>query len=223
MKQTTLIAAKTALLLLAAWPLQAADQSTLYTSRSGSKMRIEGTSSVHDWQAESPFIAGSLEVGPGFPTEPGAEAKPGKIQAKGEVFITVRSLKSLEKDGKFYSDNMDEIMWEKLGAPTNPKITYRISELTLKEAAAAKDKPYVFESKGDLIIAGVTNSISMPVNVLPMADKKLKISGTITVKMSAFKISPPAPKIALGFIKTGDDVKVIFDWMVAPKGATVAK
>jgi hypothetical protein len=219
MKLTTILAAKTALLLLTALPLQAAD-STLYVSRSGSKMRIEGTSSVHDWQCESPFIGGSLEVGPGFPTESGAAVKPGKIDAKGEVFITVRSLKSLEKDGKPYSDAMDDRMYEAMDATKNPKITYRITSLALKDAAASKDKPYIFDSTGDLIINGVTNSISMPVNVMPMADKKIKISGTTTVKMTSFKVVPPAPKLALGLIKTGDDVKVIFDWIVAPKPPT---
>lgn len=221
MKLTKILAVKTALVLFAALPVQAAD-STLYISRSGSKMRIEGTSSVHDWQCESPFIGGSLEVGPGFPGEPGASAKPGKVDVKGEVFITVRSLKSLEKDGKPYSDAMDDRMCTAMEASKYPKITFYVTGLTLKEAAASKDKPYVFDATGNLVIHGVTNSISMPVNVLPLADKKVKISGTTTVKMTAYKVEPPAPKLALGFIKTGDDVKVIFDWMVAPKPAAAA-
>src|SRR5258706_2171411 len=177
MKLKTIVAVNAALLLLAGLPALAAD-STVYTSRSGSKMRIEGTSSVHDWQCESPFIGGSLEVGPGFPGEPGAAAKPAKIDAKGEVFITVRSLKSIEKDGKPYSDNMDDRVYDAMNATKNPKIIHRITGLTLKAAAASKDKPYVFDSTGDLIINGVTNSISMPVNVMPMVDKKVKISGT---------------------------------------------
>ena len=194
MKLTTTLAAKTALLLFVALPIQAAD-STLYVARSGSKMRIEGTSSVHDWQCESPFIGGSLEVGPGFPGEPGADVKPGKVDAKGEVFITVRSLKSVEKDGKPYSDAMDDRMCDStaMDAAKYPKITFRITGLTLKEVPASKDKPYVFDSTGDLVIHGVTNSISLPVNVMPMADKKVKISGTTTVKMTSFKVPPPAP------------------------------
>jgi hypothetical protein len=221
MKLKTIVAINAALLLLAGLPALAAD-STLYTSRSGSKMRIEGTSSVHDWQCESPFIGGSLEVGPGFPGEPGAAAKPGKIDAKGEVFITVRSLKSLEKDGKPYSDAMDERVYEAIEASKYPKISFYVTGLTLKEPAASKDKPYVFDATGNLVLHGVTNSVSMPVNVMPVADKKVKISGTTTVKMTAFKIDPPAPKLALGLIKTGDDVKVIFDWMIAPRQPAAA-
>jgi len=216
MKTRTLVCGNLLLLMLVAWSAQAAETTKL-SARSGSKMRLEGTSNIHDWQVESTLIAGSLEVGPNFPLDPGQTVTPGKVDAKGEAWVTVRSLKSLEKDGKPYSDKMDEVMYEKMKMQEYPKLVYHLTELTLKESAKAKDAPYVFEAKGDLAVAGVTNSITMPVNVLPLGEKKLKISGSTSVKMSEFKIEPPAPKIALGMIKTGDDVKIIFDWLVAPK------
>ena len=222
MKKQTLITGTVSLLWLATVSLPAADQMTTFTSRSGSKMRIEGTSNIHDWQVESPFIGGMIEVGANFPMEPGQAVTPGKVEAKGNVFIQVRSLKSLEKDGKPYSDKMDEVMWEHMKEPQNKKIVYHLSELTLKEAPKAKDAPYVLEAKGDLAVAGVTNKITMTVNVLPLGEKKLKITGTTNLKMTDFKIEPPAPKIALGMIKTGDDIKLIFEWMVAQRKAPAA-
>ena len=230
MKKHTLIAGHIALLALATLSLQAADQKTTYAARSGSKMRIEGTSNVHDWQVEGSIIGGFMEVGPGFPAEPGQTAVPGKIEAKAEAFISARSLRSIEKDGRPYSDAMDGIMYEKLKASEDPatkkvpypRIEYRLSELVLKESPKAKEGPYVFDTKGDLMVAGVSKTISMVVNVTPMADKKVKISGTTTIKMTDFKIDPPAPKIALGLIKTGDDVKLIFEWMLAPRKAPAA-
>src|SRR5664279_5111790 len=102
MKTRTLIAGTIALSLLATLSLPAADQMTTFAARSGSKMRIEGTSNIHDWQVESPFIAGIMEVGPNFPMEPGQVVTLGKVEAKAEVFIMVRSLKSIEKDGRPY-------------------------------------------------------------------------------------------------------------------------
>src|SRR5512137_2312636 len=146
MKIRTLITGNIALLLLAAVSVSAAEQMTTYAARSGSKMRLEGTSNIHDWQVESPFIGGMLEVGAGFPTEPGQAVTPGPVPAKAEVFIQVRSLKSIEKDGKPYSDKMDEIMWEHLREPANKRILYRLTELKLKEAPKAKDAPYVFDA-----------------------------------------------------------------------------
>ncbi len=188
---------------------------TKLSARSGSKMRLEGTSNIHDWQVESKLIGGSLEVGKEFPVEAGAQVAPGKIDVKGEIFVPVRSLTSLEKDGRPYSTKMDDIMYEKLQATEHTKIFFRVNELTLKEAAKDKNSPYLFDSKGELIVAGVTNAIAMPVTIQHMPDGKIKISGQTEIKMTDYKIDPPAPKIALGLIKTGDPVKVIFEWMVA--------
>lgn len=207
-----------ALLALSLAPAsRAADALTHFDARSGSKMRIEGTSNIHDWQVESGLIGGFMEVGPGFPVEPGQAVAPGKLEAKVFVRIPVRSLASIEKDGKPYSTAMDDIMHEKLRMAETTNILYTLSELVLKEAPKAKDAPYLFDAKGELVVAGTTNQISMPVAVLPLADKKLKITGTTSVKMTDFKVDPPAPKLALGLIKTGDDVKLIFEWVVAQK------
>jgi polyisoprenoid-binding protein YceI len=205
------------LLLAGSVALVAAEgTSTRFVAKSGtSKVRIEGTSTIHDWQMESPLIGGYLEAGPDFPTKPGVDVKPGKVNAKVEAFIPVRSLKSLEKDGKPYSDKMDEIVWEKLLLQKFPRIIYRVSELVFKEA---KDGAYMFDSTGDLIVAGVTNKISMPVNITPLeGGKGLHIIGSTKVKMSDFKIEPPAPTGLGMLIKTGDDVKLFFDWTVEQK------
>src|SRR5437660_1315750 len=72
-----------------------------YNAKPGAlKMRIEGTSNIHDWQVEGSIIGGYLEVAPEFPVQPGQAATPGKIEAKAEAYIPVRSLFSIEKDGK---------------------------------------------------------------------------------------------------------------------------
>jgi polyisoprenoid-binding protein YceI len=217
MKISTLIAGGFALLMAAALPVQAADQAIIYRSSSGSKMKIEGTANmIHTtWWVQATFIIGSLQVGPGFPTEPGQAVTPGRVEAQAtNVAITVRSLKSVEKDGKPYDEKMDEIMYEHLKVEQYPAIRYRLDELTLKEAPKSTDAPYVFESKGQLAIAGITNPVSMTVNVLPLEGKKLKITGSTSVKMSDYKVGPVAPKIALGIIKTGDAVKLDFEWML---------
>ncbi len=217
-----LLAGAVALAALVNLSARSAEPTTKFFARSGSKMKIDGTANmIHTtWRVESPIIGGNLEAGPGFPIEPGQAATPGKVDAKVYVFISVSSLKSVEEDGRPYSDAMDNIMYEKLKAAEFKKIEYYLSELTLKEAAKAKDAPYLFEAKGDLVLAGVTNAISMPVSVLPLGDKKLKITGTVPVKMSSFKMTPPVA--LLGQLKTGDAVKLSFDWMVAQRTTPTA-
>ena len=119
MNTRTLIAGTVAGLLLAGATLRAADTMTRFDSRPGSKVRIEGTSSVHDWRMEGKLIGGFLEVGPNFPSEPGQTVQPGKIEAHADIFIPVRSLTSLEKDGKPYSTAMDDRAYKALNEETN--------------------------------------------------------------------------------------------------------
>ena len=224
MKIRTLIAGNIALLLLATVSVRAAGPVTIYNARSGSKMRIEGTANIihPTWQIESPIIGGMMEIGPGFPTEPGQAVTPGKVEAKADAFIQVRSLKSVKQDGSHYDDRMDEVTYEHLKEAQFKQIFFHLTELTLKEAPKTKDAPYVFDAKGDLTVAGVTNKITMVVNVLPLADKRLEITGSTAVKMTDFKVEPVDINLVLGHIKTGDEVKLVFKWLLGPKKTPAA-
>jgi polyisoprenoid-binding protein YceI len=117
---------------------------------------------------------------------------------------------------------MDDVMYGKLKAQDNPKIVYRLTELTLKETPKEKDSPYIFDSKGEVAVAGVTNLVVFPVNVLPVPGNKIRVSGNTTLRMTDFKIQPPAPTMALGAIKTGDEVKITFEWILTPTTTAAA-
>ena len=191
------------------------------TPRSGSKMRLEGTSTAHDWQSESALILGYLEVGPNFPLEPGQQVQPGKVEAKGEATVSIKTLKSKKKDGSYYDDKMDDKMYNMLQETNYPKIVFKITELDLKEAPKDKASPYIFDAKGELGVAGKTNAISFPAKVLPLGekdgDRKVKISGEVPLKMSQFGMEPATMIIV---VKTADEVTVKFDWVVGVrKGA----
>jgi len=226
MKIRTVIAGNIALLLLATASLQAADQMTIYSAKPGSKMRIEGTANVihTTWQIESPIIAGMMKVGPSFPTTPGQVVAPGtKLGAEANAVIMVRSLHSVNEDGTRYSDHMDEIMCEHLKEAQFRQISYKLTELTLKEAPKTKDAPYVCDAKGDLTIAGVTNPIAMVVNILPLPDDKLQITGNTAVKMTDYKVEIVDKSIVgVAHIKTGDEVKLVFKWILGQRKAPAA-
>jgi RNA polymerase sigma factor (sigma-70 family) len=185
-------------------------------SKSGSRVRIEGTSNIHDWQVEGSLIGGSMDAAPGIPLEPGTAIQPGPVHATAEAFVMVRSLKSIEKDGRAYSDRMDEVMYESLKASLFPKIRYRLLEISFKSATNYSDTvQYEYGSRGELSIAGVTNEISMPVFLVPLGRGKIKITGRTSIKMTSFQIEPPSPNLALRMIKTGDEVVITFSWMLA--------
>jgi len=211
-------AAVWAWVLAATVPLLAAEGWTSLGPKPGgkSKVRIEGTSTIHDWQVEGSLIGGSLELGPNFPKSPD-QAKPGKLDVRAQVFIPVSSLKSVKADGTPYSTAMDDIMHEKLLKAKHPRILYTLQELTLKEGGAKEAGQFEAEAVGDLVVAGVTNRVTFPVQIQVHPDNHVTVKGEVALKMTDFKIEPPAPKIALGLIKTGDDVKVKFQWEVFPR------
>lgn len=184
------------------------------------KVRLEGTSTAHDWEMEGTLIGGFVEFDPAVqfdtaqPTIPGLKDK--KLEVKSLVIVPVRSIKS---DAKAMPQVMEGLMQETLKEPQFKKIECRITELTLKEPHAA-GKPFDFDAAGELAIAGVTNKVTFPVSIDVAEKDHLKITGTAPIKMTAYGMKPPAPSFGLGLMKCGDEVKVIFDWNVAKATAS---
>jgi polyisoprenoid-binding protein YceI len=173
----------------------------------GSKVKIEGTSSIHDWSMESPVIGGFMETDAGFPESAlkgGDAAKP-----KVEVFIPVRTLKS-------YNKRMDEVYQEHMEEPKFKKMEYKLTELKAK-GSAPKDGKCEFDAIGTLTVHGVAKPITMAVTIEKAEAKKLKVAGTTAIKMSDFGVKPPNPDIGVAKITTGDDLKVSFEWTPGQK------
>ena len=80
--------------------------------------------------------------------------------------------------------------------------------------AEGDDAPLLLDTKGELVVAGVTNKLQMPVTMIRVGADKLKFTGSTSVKMTSFGIQPPT---RLGVFSTGDDVKLTFEWLTAKK------
>jgi polyisoprenoid-binding protein YceI len=201
-----LFAAFLAAALVATGFLSAADTVRYTPVPNSSKLRMDGTSTIHDWHADTDIIGGFMELEATFPDASGKSA-PSAVKPKVEVKIPVRTLKS--SGGK----RMDAVMQEHMKFEQFKMIEYRVLELAPKAGAAGQ-----FEATGALTIAGVTKTNSMLVTIERVETTKLKVKGTAAVKMTDFGIKPPAPEIAgLSIIKTGDDVKLNFEWVTEPK------
>jgi hypothetical protein len=172
-------------------------------------MQLKGTSSVHDWQVQGRLIGGSAQFPAGFPSVPPADALTKPIPAQVSVMVPVRSLTSVHADGRPYSTAMDDIMYGKLLVNQFNRLTFSLDELVFKKAAESGG--FIYDSVGQLAVAGKTNQIKMPVTVLKDGDR-LRFDGTVGLKMTDFGITPPAPALAGVSIKTGDEVTVSFTW-----------
>jgi polyisoprenoid-binding protein YceI len=197
--------------LLLAGPLWAAGWVKYEAQPTGSSVKIAGTSTIHDWTVEGKLIRGSMEFEEGVEIDPSQKTIPGlkegKLNARVEVSILVRSLKS-------GSSPMDSVMQQAMKQKEFPTIEYRVKEMVLKEPHTP-GAAFVFDTKGELTVAGVARTNLMQVSIDRVDKDKLKATGSTTVKMTDFGIQPPAPKITAGLIKTGDDVKITFEWLLA--------
>jgi polyisoprenoid-binding protein YceI len=204
----------TVIALTSALAVQAADSNRYQATPAGNTVRIEGTSTAHDWEMNGTLIGGSVEFDPAIQFDTAQATLPGlkdkKLTIKSLVIIPVRSVKS---NAKAMPQVMDGLMQDALKEKDFPKIQCRVTELTAKEHAAGK--PFDFDASGELAIAGQTNKVTFPVTIDVPEKDKLKISGTAPVKMTDYGIKPPAPSFGLGLMKCGDEVKIIFEWNVA--------
>lgn len=211
MKMRSLISAGTILLFSLLFSLSAAAAETVtYRAQPGGKLRIDGTSTIHDWTVESSLIGGSLELESNFPLTASATPPPktGQVNAKANVLIRVSSLKS----GK---PSMDSVMHAAMKEKEYPQITYVLKQLSLKSVKAGE--PLKFDSVGLLTISGFTRPVEMEVTIEPVEKGRLKVVGQTQLKMTDFGIQPPAPTIGAGLIKTADDVKITFEWLAVER------
>lgn len=181
-----------------------------YQATPGSKMKLDGTSTVHDWTVESGIIGGYIEMDSNFPLDKAQPTPELKVTPKVQVNVPVRSLKSGKK-------LMDDIMHGALKVDKHQTIRYTLKEMKARPRKAGD--PLQFDTTGEVEVAGVKKPVQMLVTMEPMPGGKLKSTGSAMLKMTDFGIKPPAPAVGLGLIKTADDVKVTFEWMTARKDA----
>jgi len=169
-----------------------------FTSAKGSFVKVEGTSSLHDWTIEGPSINGEVKA---LPFAQWSNGRIGVISSEVSVAIPVSSIKS--KNSK-----MDKLMAGALKADKNPTIKYQLTRAVLATPGAK----FVLTTGGKLTIAGVTRDVNMDVTGTREANGKYVLTGQMPVRMSDYGIKPPTAM--LGTIRTGNDVKVSFRWAV---------
>lgn len=177
----------------------------------GSSLVISGTSTVHDWEVNTGLIPGTLKLPKGYPLDPEIAVIPELSEDPvAEIQLMVRSIKSGKK-------RMDEVMHTAMKMADFPRVTYELTSLKPDNKEREAGDPLRFLSKGKLTVSGEEKELEFPVVFKELEDGSHEIIGETEVKMTDFGIKPPRPKIALGLIKTGDDVTIKFIWRVAKK------
>ncbi len=201
-----------AAILTAAAPPESCGAERYDADLASSRVTIGGTSTLHDWHAEGHHVGGYVLVQEGELASLWTDSGPSlqKLAPTVSVEIPVTSLTSGKR-------GMDDKMHEALKAGAHPLITYRLesAKLTGRQAAQAEseDGSLMIDTTGVLTVAGVEQTMDIPMRIRRLPDHRLEISGDTSLRMTEFGIDPP--KAMLGTIRTGDAVRVRWTWVLA--------
>lgn len=156
------------------------------------KVAIDGTSSLHNWDMASEKA--SCDISFNFD---GAN-----ITGLSSLVFSVNA-ESLKSDHK----GLDKNAYKALNSEKFPVISFNSSYANIRSSGA---NSYVISAKGKLTIAGTTKEVWLAgVTKVNPADMSLETSGAIKIKMSEYNVEPPS--FMFGAMKTGDEITVKFN------------
>jgi hypothetical protein len=179
-----------------------------YTAKQGTLI-LDGQTSIHDWRVEGREIDGFVEVPSGFPAPASNASGTREQEVFAEVSIPVRSLKSVRKEAAPANGAFDEFMREKLGGERQPAIRFRLQKLA-RMHVGNQSQSHVFNSTGELVIGGITNSVQFPVTVSKPTGAELRFTGVASIVPDDFGLRPPI----MDPPTTRLTVAISFDWTV---------
>ncbi len=170
-----------------------------YNLLDNSKLEIDGTSTLHNFEINAKKIDARLKATSEFqnfiiaPTNESFEL---------QITIPVKDLSS----GK---DGMDENMRDAFDAEDNPNITYVFKTGSSIAVPDSGQSWYKMVTNGELTIAGVKKNVNMTVYSYKDNAGEIHFKGSKKIKMTDYKIDPPT--MFFGTVKTGDEVTIKFD------------
>jgi polyisoprenoid-binding protein YceI len=155
----------------------------------GSKIWIEGTSSVKSFNCAATKFDVSVSSEPGN--------KPNELVDAASVVVPVASL-----DCK--NSTMNGHMQKALKAKENPTISWKMTSYSVEGTNVIM--------KGRLTIAGQEKAIEMTATGNADNDGTIRMKGSTKFKMSEYGVKPPS--LMLGTMKVGDPITVSFDLLL---------
>ena len=177
----------TALVLVALLGLAGWSVLPRYSFTSSSRVWVEGTSTVHDWECEAP-VSSALD------------AAVSGTAITGISGLTVTAAPSAMECG---NGTMNGKLRDALGsAPIR-------FALTNARIGQPNDGRFLVEATGQLTIHGTTRTQTVRANGRALSGGRFQFTGEVPVTMSQFGVDPP--RAMMGTLRTGDRVTVKFD------------
>jgi len=159
-------------------------------------VKIQGTSTLHGWQASARAITVTASI------KPGGSGLLDEVSKKGlaslDLVLGVDSLKSTE------SKSMDKNMRHDMDSDKFPEIRFSMKSYKLKGLNVT--------AQGDLSIHGTTKPVTLT-GLLASKAGGLLVTGNYPLLMSAYGIKPPV--MMFGTVKVADPVKIVFSFLLS--------
>jgi polyisoprenoid-binding protein YceI len=175
-------------------------QSDSYEILDKSTLKVTGTSTLHDWEANAETINSYIDF---------------DIAAlEGDTIsnpVNSLSLTIPVEDLKSGKDKMDKNMYEALKKDDFPNIMFKLNDAELVNTDSTLTSMEM-DVTGNLTIAGTSNVITLPVTGNKLEDGSFKFTGSYEMNMKDFDVDPPS--VMFGTIKSGEMVTISFEMYV---------
>jgi polyisoprenoid-binding protein YceI len=192
-KQVSAILTVIAIIFLGTIPQNLLAQTT-YKLSPGQNVNIKvlGSSNVHDWTMVSSLMESQ-----------------GEFKFDGDRQLVALHSFSFSMDAKSLKSehtSMDDRTYKTMKADQYPKIIFKLNSAVI--TAVQKNK-YLIKATGDLVIAGVTQNITLNVTAVVNADNTISCTGSQKIQLTDYKIEPPS--FMLGAMKVKNDLTIQFN------------
>lgn len=179
-----------------------------YRVEKGSKIWIEGSTSVSEFTCTSDEVDGYGHFSDDSLRTERTSLSVGKKQPNVRVSLPDHSLDCGKRQ-------MNHDMYNALKAEKFPVIHYHLDNAQILATTDSTSGWFKVDTFGKLTIAGKTNNVKMMVDGRLLPNGRFHVKGSKELSMSEFNINPPSP--FWGLIKTHDKITVNFDLYVAPE------
>lgn len=160
-------------------------------------MKMNGTSTLHNWTMSSQFMNCKAD----FAFQSGTENTLKSINSL-NFSLLVKTLKSNEKA-------MDETAYEALKANQYKEIVFNMTSAVI---VPQQKNNYTIRVDGNLSISGVTKKVSIYVVCQVNEDKSITCKGSYKLKMTDYNVKPPT--FLWGAMSTGNEITLTFNLLL---------
>lgn len=189
--------------------------STRLTTLQPSHLVLEGSANIGRWRCRTSSLDAQLQVDAGIEQinsliDGITDAT--EIPVEGVPLPAFRLLVPIDAM-RCANRLMEREMFQALGGTSHPSIEFRLREVPgaiRREIATGR---YVVSVKGDLVVAGVTRSITFELSAWRLTPESFYVRAAIPLTMRDFGVVPPTS--LFGIIRSRNEIMVYFDLRLA--------